>query len=184
MDQLDALLDEQEGQPPAQAATLTAIQTALLAVGGEMPDFAIASPEEREAIVCQLEQVRAIENAARSRRRALEFAIVRAAQKLEARELRSSDAAVRIEPPDRGYATKDVTLRHELMALVPKGDLTRAEVDAAVPETISAKADHRKVNALLKRGGRVREVIEANRTKKEADLTYAKVTIHRAGGVK
>lgn len=182
MDELEALLDEQHGQPPHQTAALTAIQTALRAIGGEMPSFIDASPQEREDIIYQLEQVTAIENVARSRRRALEHAIIRAAITLDAQELRAKDCKVRVEPPKVGYDTKALSMRQQLLALVPEGDLSRAEVDEAIPEVIDAKPDHRKLNALLKRGGRVQAAIEANRVKPEPNMDNARVRINRRGG--
>jgi hypothetical protein len=180
-DELADLLDEQEAQHsrPADAA-----QRALVSIsdmGRGVPDFGQASLEERDALVEELEALESIEKAAKARRRMIEQGIVRAAAELEAKELRLGIGTVRIEPAATGYTTKDMSLRNGLVQLIPLGDLTRAEVDEAIPEIVSCKPDHRKLNALLKRGGRVQEAIESNRQRKPSDPLLAKVRIHRKG---
>jgi len=185
MTDLDDLLDTQAGAPPESVGDLTITKALITSLGGgPMPDFAALTPERRADLVHELEQVRAIIRAAMDRKGAIEQAIRRAGVELSALELRMEGGTVRLKMPSDGYVTKDATLRDELLTLVAEGDLDRTEVDAAIPEVIGYKPDHRKLNALLKRGERVRTVIESNRTKKLADPLAAKVEIHHKGGLK
>ena len=176
---LTVLLDEQEDRHLQPAADTALVLATISSLGREVEDFMEASLEERASVVHQLEALRVIELAAKSRRQVIEQGIVRAAERLEARELRIADGAVRIEPPNVGYDTEDMSLRNALVVLIPLGDVTRAEVDEAIPEIITVKPDHRKLNGLLKRGGRVQEAIETHRTRRAADMRYAKVKINR-----
>lgn len=178
MDDLDALLEE-ETAPSSESN----IQSLIRAFQGPMPDFAVANPDERSEIVRELEAVRAIRRAADDRVKALELCITRAAAGLKALELRTSEGSVRVKPAEPGYETREMPLRQELLGLVVVGDLTREEVDAAIPEVISYKPDHRRLNGLLKRGERVRETVERNRKKRDVDLMRARVEVHREGGL-
>ncbi len=168
----DALEAQETGSDLALVATVS--------LTGPIPKVADLDSAGREEIVVLLEQVRKIEHAARDRRKVLEYAFIRAGMELGAKEIKTAGATVRLKLSQSGYVTHDTALRDALITLVGEGDLSKAEVDAAVPEIVSAKADHRKVNALSKRGDRVREAIEANREKREPDPLSAKVEIHRA----
>jgi hypothetical protein len=185
LDELDALFEEQGPEPSAEASIPVSPTKALITIlrGGTVPDFAAATPEERAELVYELEQVRAIKAAATDRARAIELAIGRAAAALAANELRTADGMVRIKPSDPGYDTEDAKLHAALTTCVGMGDLTKAELDAAMPTLIIYKPDHRKLNGLLKRGARVKEAIETHRRKPAPDLLHGKVEIHRQGGV-
>lgn len=183
MDDLDVLLDQQEDTPlPDQAPraeALEALERYAKAAGGSMPDLAVMDPDTRAIYVAEHAQMALIENAARTRRKALELAMVRAGVDLEAQELRFTGGTIRLEPQRAAYRIKEQVLRAELLELVEKGHLEREEVDAAIHEEISYKADNRKLNGLLKRGKLVKESVERNRTKVEPDPLQATPRINR-----
>lgn len=184
LDELDALLDEQGSESPAEQASEGPTQALVKALrGGEVPDFATATPEQRTDLVRELEAVRAIKAAAADRERRLTHAITAAAVTLSARELRTADGMVRIKPSDPGYVVEDAQLHAALVECVGYGDITKDELDGAMPTFVVYKPDHRKLNGLLKRGERVKTAIEAHRRKPEPDLLNGRVEVHRAGGL-
>jgi hypothetical protein len=81
-----------------------------------------------------------------------------------------------IEPPANEYVVKEHELRAALLDLAEAGLITKAEVDAAITEQVSYKADHRKLNYLAKhRGDEVKDVIDAYRARVKPDPYRAKV---------
>jgi hypothetical protein len=183
MDELDSLFEPEAGVPASATAGLIIVQTALRGLAGPMPDFAAATQTERADIVRELEMVRAIRRAANDREKALELCVTRAADALGALELHTSEGTVRVKPSDPGYQVEEQALRSALITCVGMGDVTKAEVDAAITEVISYKPDHRKLNALLKRGDRVKAAIEDHRRKGSPDIMHGRVEAHRPGGL-
>lgn len=177
VDDLEGILDEQE-------ARLTHVQLATTQITGFIgqlareTDFAKASLEERSEVADILSALRDIEVAARARRQVIEQHIINAAMKAEAKEFRIEDGTVRIEART-SYVTQDAAMHDALIELIPKGDVTKDEVESAIATVISYKPDHRKLNALLKRGGRVQAAIESHREKQEGP---PHVKINRKGG--
>jgi hypothetical protein len=183
LDELDELLETQGPESPAESSEdpIGALTASIR--GGRVPDFATATPEQRTDMVRELESLRLIRAAVFDRIHAIEGSITRAADSLSARELRTADGSVRIKPLDPGYQTEDAQLHAALLECVGLGDLTKAELDDAMPIVVTYKPDHRKLNGLLRRGDRVREAIEAHRRKPEPDLLRGKVEVHREGGL-
>ncbi len=171
------ILDEQDAQSTSLALATAQVRDFISALGREVV-FADASLEERSTIAEQLETLLAIEAAARARRHVIETEIVAAGKELEAREFPIDGGAIRLEST-ASYKTKDAALHDALTALVAHGDVTRDEVEAAVRTEITYRPDHRRLNALLKRGGRVQAAIESNRERMESD---PRVRINRKGG--
>jgi hypothetical protein len=177
MDNLTDLLDEQEAS--SQAGGVSSALAVIRELGRDI-DFGRSSLEERSEIIEHLEDLRALELAAKTRRQVIEQHIVAVAERLKAKEIKLAQGSVRIELPSVGYDTQAMALRDALLGLVVEGDVTRGEVDEAIPEVVEAKPDHRRLNGLLKRGGRVQEAIEGHRVHRQPDPARAKVRIHRS----
>lgn len=176
---LEALLDEQDAEHSQLQLATTQVRTFISALAREM-DFGTATLEERDEVAEILESLKAIEVAARARRQVIEQGIIDAAAKLGAREFRIEHGAVRVESRSE-YVTRDAAMHDALTQLIALGDVTKTEVEQAIRTEVHYTPDHRHLNALLKRGGRVQEAIESNRERHDGRPF---VKINRKGGAK
>lgn len=141
-------------------------------------DFSAASGSSlpaRGKLVELHAQLHRIERLVHDRRIALERSFVAAAAEANANELRTSVGIVKIKLPDAQYETRAQAIREGLTRLVAEGTLSKEEVDAACPVTITYGVNHTKLNALHRhRGDAVREVIDSNRHRIEPDPLAAR----------
>ena len=97
----------------------------------------------------------------------IERLFVMEAARLNAKVIGLGEDAGRVtyEPPRGEYVTSAPPLRRDLAALALAGEgITREEIDAALPEILTVKPNHTKLNALEKRyGGPVADAIRKHR---------------------
>jgi hypothetical protein len=129
----------------------------------------------RGKLVEMHEQLREVEEFVSSRRRAIELAFVRAGAEQGADEIRTSAGVVKLKLPPGKYETKANELRQALIKLEAEGLISKYELEAASPVTVSYGANHTQLNKLARhRGEKVASVIDAHRVKVDPDPTQAK----------
>ena len=111
---------------------------------------------------------------------AIDISFRQAALASHADEIPLADGIVKVEAPRSEWVVNLPHLRTELEALVEKGLVTEAEIDALFTTTVTEKADNAKLNYLERhRGGLVADAIARARTKKEGNPMAARLTFQR-----
>lgn len=179
-DDLDALFDAVANPTPMGSDDTDGASTMTEGIARylgtlDLSSVSGSSVAARGALVDAYRQLRDIERLVHDRRVAIELAFIRAAAENGADEIRTSEGVVKLKAPNPGYDVKAQAMRQGLDRFVASGDISKEELDDACPVTITYGVNHTKLNKLARhRGDEVQAVIDANRTKREADPLMAK----------
>jgi hypothetical protein len=132
----------------------------------EIPGPLDLNIEERAAIVDLYWTIKGLADHLYHRKKAIEYAWSAAFEQLGSAKLPLGEGKFVTYSPASEYEVDGPTLRKELLSLAERGLLTTDEVDDAIAPVVTYKANHTKLNAFLRRGTEVAEVIESCRTRK------------------
>lgn len=172
-------LGEEEAPAPTIEDRITGL-TAQIGTLADLPDLALASPEERGRIAALRNRIAGVHRELGTWIEAIDHSFRVAAYRMGAKQLTTDDGVVRVEVARGEWKVRVSDLRAELEELVPHGLISAAELAEVFHTIVEERADNRRLNFLAaNRGDEIKAAIERHRTWQEPPLSSARVRYDR-----